>query len=227
MTPKLTKICGCGGMADAHGSGPCARKGVKVQVLSAALYAEGNTGYTCVAFFHALEAGSGQSPLNPSLQRATPVTRVLPFSCSRSRFRSKPPQPLFAEGNTGYTCVAFFHALEAGSGQSPLNPSLQRATPVTRALPFFMLSKPVQVTAPSTPLCRGGCCKTPYRAATAKAPSGNTLSDVGDSAVRVPRIRKVFPEVGATTEGTSSSARILSKPVFAHKKVRTAHSGNR
>ena len=60
------------------------------------------------------------------MQRATPVTRVLPFSCSRSRFRSKPPQPLFAEGNTGYTCVAFFHALEAGSGHRPLNPSLQR-----------------------------------------------------------------------------------------------------
>jgi len=41
--------------------------------------------------------------------------------------------------------------------------------------------------------------KTPCQIAKAKAPSGNTLSDAGDSALRIPRIRKVFPEVGATT----------------------------
>jgi len=40
--------------------------------------------------------------------------------------------------------------------------------------------------------------------AEAKAPSGNTLSDAGDSAVRVPRSRKVFPEVGAKPTGLSS-----------------------
>ena len=33
---RIPHESGCGGMADAHGSGPCARKGVEVQVLSAA-----------------------------------------------------------------------------------------------------------------------------------------------------------------------------------------------
>ena|GEM_PF-5568511 len=56
---------------------------VPVRVRLRALYAEGNTDYTCVALFHALEAISSKAPL-----------------CA-----------LYAEGNTDYTCVVLFHAL--------------------------------------------------------------------------------------------------------------------
>jgi|GEM_PF-3917246 len=39
-----------------------------------------------------------------------------------------------------------------------------------------------------------------------QSPVGKYFSDAGDSAVRVTRIRKVFPEVGAQTKDTSSIA---------------------
>jgi len=46
----------------------------------------------------------------------------------------------------------------------------------------------------------GAVANTPHRLAKAKAPSGNTLSTAGDSALRIPRSRKVFPEVGANLQ---------------------------
>jgi len=45
--------------------------------------------------------------------------------------------------------------------------------------------------------------KQSLQACRSQSPVGKYFSYAGDSAVRVPRIRKVFPEVGAQTEDTS------------------------